>query len=93
MIEVVDGRVKVVGAMVVTSAAELRDEGEAALLEGASVIDLTAVPEADSSAVAVLLAWTRIANERKQALAIVGVPEGVRSLAALYGVAELLPLA
>jgi phospholipid transport system transporter-binding protein len=93
MIEVVDGRVKVAGAMVIASAAALRDEGEAALLGGASVIDLTAVPEADSSAVAVLLAWTRIANERKQALAIVGVPQSVRSLAVLYGVAELLPLA
>jgi phospholipid transport system transporter-binding protein len=93
MIEVTGERLKVTGAMVIASAAELREAGEAALLNGVSIVDLTDVAEADSSAVAVLLAWTRIANERKQALAIVGVPQGVHSLAVLYGVAELLPLA
>ncbi|MBU1235758.1 MAG: STAS domain-containing protein [Gammaproteobacteria bacterium] len=92
MIEVAGDRLKVKGAMVIASAAELREAGESALVNGASVVDLTDVAEADSSAVAVLLAWTRIAAEKGQALAIVGVPQSVRSLAALYGVAELLPL-
>lgn len=92
MIEVVDGRMKVTGAMVIASAAELREAGEQALLSGASVVDLTEVAEADSAAVAILLAWARIASERKQALSIVGVPASIRSLASLYGVAELLPL-
>lgn len=93
MIEVVDGRMKVAGAMVIASAAEVRETGEQALLNGVSVVDLTEVVEADSSAVAILLAWARISSERKQALAIVGVPASIRSLASLYGVAELLPLA
>lgn len=93
MIEVVEGRMKVAGAMVIASAAEMRETGEQALLNGVSVVDLADVVEADSSAVALLLAWTRIAGERKQALAIVGVPASIRSLASLYGVAELLPLA
>jgi phospholipid transport system transporter-binding protein len=93
MIEVTGERLKVSGAMVIATAAELREAGEAALASGASIVDLSDVAEADSSSVAVLLAWTRIAGERGQALAIIGVPESVRSLAALYGVAELLPLA
>lgn len=93
MIEVVEGRMKVAGAMVIASAAEMRETGEQALLNGISVVDLADVVEADSSAVALLLAWARIASERKQALAIVGVPASIRSLASLYGVAELLPLA
>ena len=93
MIEISGERLKVSGPMVIATAAELRDAGEAALGNGASLVDLAEVTEADSSAVAVLLAWTRIATERGQGLAIVGVPPGVRSLAALYGVAELLPLA
>jgi phospholipid transport system transporter-binding protein len=93
MIEVAGERLKVSGAMVIATAAELREAGEAALANGATVVDLADVAEADSSAVAVLLAWTRIAGERGQGLAIVGVPQSVRSLAALYGVAELLPLA
>lgn len=93
MIEVSGERLKISGPMVIATATELREAGEAALVGGASVVDLTEVAEADSSAVAVLLAWTRIATEHGQGLAIVGVPQGVRSLAALYGVAELLPLA
>ena len=93
MIEVAGERLRVSGPMVITTAAELREAGEAALVGGVSVVDLADVVEADSSAVAVLLAWTRIATDRGQRLAIIGVPQGVRSLAALYGVAELLPLA
>lgn len=93
MIEVAGERLKVTGPMVIATAAELREVGESALAGGATVVDLADVAEADSSAVAVLLAWTRIATERGQSLAIVGAPQGVRSLAALYGVAELLPLA
>jgi phospholipid transport system transporter-binding protein len=93
MIEVAGDRLKVRGAMVIASATELKEAGESALLGGASVVDLAEVAEADSSAVAVLLAWTRVAQDRKQALAIVDVPESIKSLAALYGVAELLPLA
>lgn len=93
MIEVAGERLKVTAPMVVATAAELREAGESALLSGALVVDLADVVEADSSAVAVLLAWTRIAGERGQSLSIVGVPQSVRSLASLYGVADLLPLA
>jgi phospholipid transport system transporter-binding protein len=93
MIEVSGDHLKVIGAMVIASAAELKDAGESALLNGASVVDLAEVAEADSSAVAVLLAWTRVAAERKQVLSIVDVPDSIKSLATLYGVAEMLPLA
>lgn len=93
MIEVSGERLTVSGPMVIATAAELREAGEAALVRGVSVVDLAAVAEADSSAVAVLLAWTRIAADRGQRIAIIGAPQAVRSLAALYGVAELLPIA
>lgn len=93
MIEVAGERLKVTAPMVIATAAELREAGETALLSGASVVDLTDVAEADSSAVAVLLAWTRVAGEQGKPLAIVGVPPSIRSLASLYGVADLLPLA
>lgn len=92
MIEVVAGRVKVTGSMLIGAAAELRDDGERALQQDVTMIDLTEVAEADSSAVAVLLAWTRIASDLGKNLSIVGAPQSVRSLAALYGVADLLPL-
>jgi phospholipid transport system transporter-binding protein len=93
MITTAGERLTIATPMVIAGAAKLREQGEAALAGGAAVIDLSAVTEADSSAVAVLLAWTRSAGERGQALSIVGAPASVRSLANLYGVAEMLPLA
>ncbi|HTY03158.1 MAG TPA: STAS domain-containing protein [Rhodocyclaceae bacterium] len=93
MIDVAGSRVTVRGAMNIGAAAALKEAGEAALAGGASVVDLAEVSEVDSSAVAVLLAWTRCARERNLELSIIGAPQSLRSLAALYGVGELLPLA
>lgn len=93
MIEVAADRMRVVGPMVITTATALKSAGESALAAGANVIDLSGVTDADSAAVAVLLAWTRGAQERRQVLSIVESPDSIRSLAALYGVADLLPLA
>lgn len=60
-------------------------------LDGNSVtVDFSAVTEADSSAVALLLAWARQARERNVTLTLVAVPEGLRSLIAVYGVSDLL---
>lgn len=93
MIEVVGDTLRVSGAMVITSAAELRASGAAAIADGASTVDLSAVSDADSAAVALLLAWLREAQEQGRELSIVHAPDNIRSLATLYGVAELLPLA
>jgi phospholipid transport system transporter-binding protein len=93
MIDVAGDRMRVVGPMVITTATALKAAGESALAGGASVVDLSGVTDADSAAVAVLLAWTRGAQERQQVLSIVESPDSIRSLAVLYGVAELLPLA
>jgi phospholipid transport system transporter-binding protein len=93
MIEVAGERIRVTGPMVITSAAILKTAGDNAVAAGAGVVDLSGVTDADSAAVALLLSWVRVAQERKQALTIVNPPQSIRSLSALYGVAELLPLA
>lgn len=92
MIEVSGDRLEVSGPMTVDVAAALMTAGEAAVRGGARVIDLSAVKEADSSALAVLFGWLRAAGDTGN-LSIVAAPTGLRSLATLYGVAELLPLA
>lgn len=92
MIEVSASEIRVSGPMVIATAAAIKEEGVAALAGGATRVDLAGVTEADSSAVAVLLAWVRAAEDRQQAIAIVQAPGTVRSLAALYGVSDLLPL-
>lgn len=93
MIEVSGDRLRVSGPMTIESAAALMAEGETAVRGGAAVIDLSQVEDADSSALAVLFGWLRAAAGRNPGLTIVQPPESLRSLATLYGVADLLPLA
>jgi phospholipid transport system transporter-binding protein len=93
MIEVAGERMQVTGPMVIDTAAALKKAGDGGVAAGAAVVDLAGVTDADSAAVAILLSWVRAAQERKQALSIINPPASIRSLATLYGVAELLPLA
>ncbi len=56
------------------------------------VVDLAQVEAADSAAVSMLLGWLRNAQRHGAALSFVNVPDNLRSLADLYGVADALPL-
>ena len=57
------------------------------------VIDLAQVSEVDSSAVSMLLEWQREADRSKRKLRFTNMPKNLQSLARLYGVSELIPLA
>ncbi|MEO0314166.1 MAG: hypothetical protein RI928_622 [Pseudomonadota bacterium] len=61
-----------------------------AIRGGTTDIDLSRLERFDSAAVAALLAWRRAAQSAGLSLRIAGAPAGLRSLANLYGVAELL---
>jgi len=78
-------------ALTFDTAAAMREEARRVLTDGALRIDLGSVPEADSTALALLLDVCREAAVRRQTIDIVGMPAGLRSLADLYGVTELLP--
>lgn len=93
MIQQAAGRLTVEGAMIMSNAQALLDSGRALMAPGDVVFDLSPVVEADSSAVAVMLAWLRHAELLRSTVKFVGIPAGVWSLAQLYGVAELLPQA
>lgn len=56
------------------------------------VVDLAEVEAADSAAVSLLLGWQRNAQRYDAKLTLINVPENLRSLANLYGVAKALPL-
>jgi phospholipid transport system transporter-binding protein len=60
--------------------------------QGAVTIDLSRVTEVDSSAVALLLQWTREAASSGREIKLVGVPPSLTTLADLYGVRTLLNL-
>lgn len=62
-------------------------------LEGkAWTVDLAQVEAADSAGVSLLLGWLRNAQRHEAKLTFVNVPENLRSLADLYGVAGALSL-
>ena len=84
-------RIVVSGPLTLSSVAAALDEGNAAIAEGARTVDLGEVGELDSSALALLLAWLREAKRRDASLSFTRLPEGLTTIARLYGVAELLP--
>ena len=66
------------------------DQGWAALASGETVFDLGGVKSADSSALALMLAWQRRAREQGRSLKFINVPGNIDALAAVYGVDGLL---
>lgn len=94
MIRNAGDRLEVCGAMTLAVATALLVQGSDALKPGASMtlFDLKAVEAVDSSALAVIFGWLRAAKQQGKQLAILNAPQDLLSLAALYGVTELLPL-
>jgi len=84
-------RLVVSGSLTLATVAAALVEGRAAIGEGVSSVDLAEVGELDSSALALLLAWLREAKRLGRSLAFANLPQGLTTIARLYGVAELLP--
>ena len=81
------------GPVTLANVAALFDEGKRHIDEGVRVVDLGEVSDIDSSLLAMLLAWLREAKNRQQELAFANVPDALQTIAKLYGVESLLPLA
>jgi len=84
-------RMMVSGPLTLADVAAALNEGNQAIGEGVSSIDLAEVGELDSSALALLLAWLREAKRQNHSLTFANLPQGLTTIASLYGVAELLP--
>ena len=93
MIEREAGRLVIKVPLVMANARGLLEAGRSALQPGEQVFDFSEVTEADSSALAVMLGWLRAAGLARSTVKFAKIPNGVVSLAELYGVTELLPLA
>lgn len=93
MIEREAGRLLVKVPLIMANARGLLEAGRSALLAGEQVFDFSVVTEADSSAIAVMLGWLRAAAQTQSTVKFAHIPTGVRALAELYGVTDLLPLA
>lgn len=82
---------RVTAPMTYATAAELLARGKALISGGETVFDLAGVNAADSAALAVILGWQRSAADKGQ-VRLTNLPANIRSLAELYGVADLLPV-
>ncbi len=61
--------------------------------EGATItIDLSAVTRSDSTGLALLVEWLRLARRRRITLRLVGLPEQMREIARISDLLPILPL-
>jgi phospholipid transport system transporter-binding protein len=81
------------GPVTLANVAGLVEEGRRHLEEGVRTVDLGEVSEMDSSLLALMLAWLRDARARDRELAFANLPESLQTIARLYGVENLLPVA
>jgi phospholipid transport system transporter-binding protein len=93
MMERTADRVVVSGAMTYANARRLLELGLAEIEGGAKVFDLEPVGELDSASLALVFAWQRAAESRGAKVSVRNPPPSLLTLAELYGVAALLPLA
>ena len=88
-----DGRRMFVGGPVtLANVAAVLEDGRRHLEEGVRTVDFGEVTDMDSSLLAVLLAWLRDARAKQRELSFTNLPEGLQTIARLYGVDRLLPL-
>lgn len=80
------------GAVTVETVPALLEEGAAQLRDGVDVFDFGAVTQADSAAVALVLAWVREAHAAGRATHFVNLPPAMLNLARLYAVDAFLPI-
>ncbi len=85
-------RMFVSGALTLSGVAAVLREGSTAIGQGVRIVDLGEVGELDSSALALLLAWLREAKQLNRDLSFANLPQGLTTIARLYGVTDLLPV-
>ena len=90
-IEILDGLVRVRGPLTLTTVEPLLGDAKHRF-DGPEVhVDLSAVTEADSAAVALLLAWMRDAAVGGRRVRFENFPANLKSLIKLYDVGEFIP--
>ena len=81
------------GPVTLANVATVLREGVQEIRDGARTVDLGGVTELDSSLLAMLLAWLREAKQHDAEVAFSNLPQGLETIARLYGVDGLLPAA
>jgi len=77
-------------SLTISNASAVKREGFEALEKSDGEIDFSDVENVDSSAIAVLMAWIRRAEEKKLKIRVTNVPQALHSLILLYGLESML---
>jgi phospholipid transport system transporter-binding protein len=85
-----DNQCRLQGALTVDNAASLLNELKPHLERGVRTLDLSAVEQVDSAALALIFSSLRQSRAAGHELDLTGLPENIMTLAELYGVSELL---
>lgn len=78
------------GPVTLHNVSRLLADGFAQVRDGVTEVDLEKVTDLDSSLLAATLAWIREARVQNRVLIVANLPQGLQTLAELYGVQELL---
>jgi len=84
-------RLVISGPVTLANVGAVLAEGVRQLREGARTFDLGDVTEIDSSLLAAMLSWMREAKRQDAEISFANLPEGLATIARLYGVDGLLP--
>lgn len=87
---IVDGGWAFGGALTLDDAAEVLESSQALALPERGVVDFGGLMQADSAALAVMMALKRRAATEGRTLTLIGLPASLRSLAVVYGVEHFL---
>jgi len=90
MITCDDTRCRLQGAVTVENVAELLRDLKPHLERGVKLLDLSAVEQVDSAALALIFSSLRQSRAAGHELGLAGLPANIMTLAELYGVSELL---
>jgi phospholipid transport system transporter-binding protein len=93
MIEKDGERYLLKGPVTLVNAGELLAEGERLFSGQRMIVDFAGVTDADSSALSLMLEWGRRAKRRGAQMSFANLGDGIESLAALYGLSDLIPRA
>lgn len=84
------GRCTVQGPVTMGNVVALVAQGRELFTAPHTTVDFAAVTEVDSSAVSLLLEWRREAARANRKITFVNLPDNLKSLATVYGVADLI---
>jgi phospholipid transport system transporter-binding protein len=84
-------RLVISGPVTLANVGAVLAEGSSQLRQGARTLDLSEVTEIDSSLLAAMLSWMREARRQQTEIEFANLPEGLATIARLYGVDGLLP--